>query len=159
MTTNVARSRWAFQWRWALLLSALVGVVVGIGSYTFVYAKGYSYLTNDPAACANCHVMNEQYAGWTRSSHRAVAVCNDCHTPAGHVAKYVTKATNGFWHSFYFTTGWYPDHIRAGRRNKDIAEASCQKCHAPITSAITTGHPGDPAVACVRCHDSVGHLR
>jgi hypothetical protein len=26
-------------------------------TYTFVYAKGYSYLTNDPGACANCHIM------------------------------------------------------------------------------------------------------
>ena len=118
---------------WAL--AVLLGLAAGIGAFTFVYAHGAAYLTDEPSACANCHVMNEQYAGWTRSSHRAVAVCNDCHTPAGHVAKYVTKANNGFWHSFYFTTGGYPDHIRAGRRNKAIAEASCQKCHAPITSA------------------------
>ena len=34
----------------AILLAAVfVGVLIGIGSYTFVYAKGYSYLTNDPA--------------------------------------------------------------------------------------------------------------
>ena len=32
--------------------AALVGVAGGLGLYTFVYAKGYSYITNDPAACA-----------------------------------------------------------------------------------------------------------
>jgi cytochrome c nitrite reductase small subunit len=36
----------------AILLGTAFGVVAGIGGYTFVYAKGGSYLTNDPAACA-----------------------------------------------------------------------------------------------------------
>ena len=65
-----------------LLVAGIVfGLLVGLGLYTFVYARGASYLTNDPAACANCHVMSEQYDGWLKSSHHAVAVCNDCHTP------------------------------------------------------------------------------
>jgi len=159
-TPDAARRRTrAFEWRWYLVPAALIGVLAGVGSYTFVYAKGYSYLTNDPAACANCHVMNEQYDGWTRGSHRAVAVCNDCHTPKGVIGKYVTKANNGFWHSFAFTTGWYPEHIRATPRNKAITEASCQKCHADMTAAIQPQHPKAEATSCVRCHDSVGHLR
>ena len=33
--------------------AVLLGSLVGIGGYTFSYAKGYSYLTNDPRACAN----------------------------------------------------------------------------------------------------------
>jgi cytochrome c nitrite reductase small subunit len=41
------------------LAAAFVGLVIGIGSFTFVYAKGYSYLTNDPQACAHCHVMQD----------------------------------------------------------------------------------------------------
>ena len=65
-----------------ILLGVVIGVAVGIGAYTFVYARGWSYLTDDPAACANCHVMREQFDGWLKSSHRAVATCNDCHTPA-----------------------------------------------------------------------------
>ena len=79
--------------------------------------------------------------------------------PAGHVAKYVTKGINGFWHSLAFTTGRFPDHIRATPRNQRIAEAACQKCHAPMTAAIQTPHQGQEAIKCVRCHDSVGHLR
>lgn len=141
------------------IVAVLVGVAAGLGGYTFIYARGYSYLTNDPAACANCHVMNEQYAGWTRGSHRAVAVCNDCHTPATLVGKYATKASNGFWHSFYFTMGGFPDPIQMTPRNKRITEASCQKCHAEIVSAIQLPHPRTPAMSCVRCHASVGHLR
>jgi cytochrome c nitrite reductase small subunit len=94
--------------RLIVIAAVLVGLLIGLGGYTFVYAKGYSYLTNDPGACANCHVMRDHFAAWTRASHRAVAVCNDCHTPPDVVGKYVTKARNGFWHWFYFTTGRYP---------------------------------------------------
>jgi nitrite reductase (cytochrome c-552) len=25
---------------------------------------------DDPAACANCHIMREHYSGWSKSSHR-----------------------------------------------------------------------------------------
>ncbi len=144
-----------FRWRWYLVPAILIGLVVGIGGYTFVYAKGASYMTNDPAACANCHVMNEQYDGWTRSSHRAVAVCNDCHTPKGTIGKYVTKANNGFWHSFAFTTGWYPEHIRATPRNKAITEASCQKCHESMTAAIQH-HPPEGRTDVVRALPRLG---
>src|SRR6266496_2799860 len=92
-----------------ILLGVVIGIAVGIGAYTFAYAKGWSYLTDDPAACANCHVMREQYDGWLKSSHRAVATCNDCHTPANFIGKYATKASNGFWHSFFFTMGGAQD--------------------------------------------------
>ena len=43
-----------------LLLAVLAGAVIGLGGYIFVYAKGYSYLSNDPQACTNCHVTNAQ---------------------------------------------------------------------------------------------------
>src|SRR5262245_37042891 len=101
-----------------MVLAVLVGLAGGIGLYTFAYARGGSYLTNDPAACANCHVMHEHYAAWTASSHHGVAVRNDCHTPPGLVAKYLTKAENGFWHSFAFTTGRFPEPIRITARNR-----------------------------------------
>lgn len=145
----------------AVLISAtVIGVLIGVGVYTFVYAKGYSYLTNDPSACANCHIMREHFEAWTRSSHRAVAVCNDCHTPPGLVPKYVTKARNGFWHSFYFTTGRYPDPLRITPRNHKVTELTCRTCHVEMTASIDIGHagPGDRGISCIRCHATVGHL-
>lgn len=42
------------------LAAVVVGFVAGMGAYTFVYARGASYLTNDPSACVNCHVMRPQ---------------------------------------------------------------------------------------------------
>ena len=103
----------------SLILEIAIGMVVGIGVYTFLYAKGASYLTNNPAACANCHIMQEHYDGWLKSSHRAVATCNDCHTPANFIRKYVTKASNGFWHSFAFTTGRFPTRSDQATQPRD----------------------------------------
>lgn len=155
--------------RWMLPLTAiLIGAAVGIGVFTFGYAKGASYLTNDPAACANCHVMDDHYSAWLKSSHRAVAGCNDCHTPHNFVNKYYTKALNGFWHSFYFTTGTYPYPLRITARNREVTEGACRYCHEPITETID--HAGAPAgtvaahvggddepLSCIRCHANVGH--
>lgn len=140
-----------------VLLGIAIGLAVGIGGYTFIYAKGYSYLTNDPAACANCHIMNEHYAGWLKSSHRTVAVCNDCHTPPGFIAKYATKASNGFWHSFAFTTGWSKEPLQIKPHNLVVAEQACRKCHQEIVDSIE-GHDAANKIECIRCHKSVGHL-
>ena len=138
---------------------ALLGAALGLGSYTFAYARGWAYLTDDPRACANCHIMNEQYDGWIKSSHRSVAVCNDCHVPSGIVGRYVTKARNGFWHSYYFTTGDFPEPIRALPASRAIAEVNCRRCHDPVVEAMgVPSHAGSRDISCIRCHGSVGHL-
>jgi cytochrome c nitrite reductase small subunit len=144
----------------AIIVGILVGIAAGLGAYTFVYAKGYSYLTNDPAACANCHAMDQYYAGWMRGPHRSVAVCNDCHTPHNPVGKYAVKASNGFWHSFYFTSGRYPVNIEIKKSNRKVTDEACRHCHSEITHAIDT-EPGDrdeDKLSCIRCHYDVGHM-
>lgn len=141
-----------------ILLGALVGLAAGVGGYTFVYAKGGSYLTNDPAACANCHIMDSYYDQWLASPHRAVAVCNDCHTPPGLVPKYMTKASNGFWHSYAFTTGDFHEPLRIKERNRVVTEQACRKCHAALTAAIEGPHRPGQEMSCTRCHWDVGHF-
>jgi cytochrome c nitrite reductase small subunit len=154
--------------RAGLLLAAalLAGAAIGIGGFTFVYARGYSYLTTDPAACANCHIMNPHFDAWLKSSHRAAAGCNDCHTPHALVPKYATKARNGFWHSFYFTTGNFPEPLRITGRNHEIVERACRDCHARLTASMRPGNepPSEVheyrsgrGVECTHCHRYVGH--
>ena len=143
----------------AVIVAVTVGLAIGVGAYTFVYARGISYLTNDPQACGNCHVMREQLDGWIASSHRAVAVCNDCHTPhSSLVAKYAVKALNGFWHSVAFTSGRFHEPIAIGARNRAVTEAACRHCHQNIVDAITPDTRAGAGVECIRCHRSVGHL-
>ena len=142
-----------------LVLVVLIGALIGVGGYAFIYAKGYSYLVNDPAACANCHAMNDQYAGWIKSSHHSAATCNDCHTPHNLFGKYAVKASNGFFHSFYFTTGKYPDIIQITKFDREVVENACRHCHSAITQAIdpASGHGTAEGIHCTRCHISVGH--
>ena len=125
-----------------IIFGVTFGLAIGVGAYTFVYARGYSYLSDNAEGCANCHVMQQQYDGWLKSSHRAVAVCNDCHTPPGLVGKYTTKARNGFWHSYYFTTGWFEDNIHITPRGREVTEEACRKCHQEIVDAIEGSHSG-----------------
>lgn len=143
-----------------IVLAALFGAFLGVGLFTFGYARGASYMTDDPNACANCHVMQENFESWMKSSHGKVAVCNDCHTPPGFVQKYTTKAINGFFHSLAFTTQRFPDEIQITERNHNVTESSCLKCHAEIVTGIrgarTSGHRGD--VSCISCHRTVGHM-
>ena len=141
-----------------LLLAIIAGALIGVGLFTFGYARGASYMTDDPQACANCHVMREQLEGWMKSSHGKVAVCNDCHTPPGLVPKYTTKAVNGFFHSLAFTTGHFPDEIRITQRNFNVTESACLKCHEDVVQGIrsTRSHRAD--VACISCHRNVGHM-
>jgi cytochrome c nitrite reductase small subunit len=141
-----------------LTFSMAMGVAAGVGGFTFVYADGLSYMGNDPATCANCHVMREQHDGWLKSSHRAVATCNDCHTPAGIVAKYVVKAANGYHHSLAFTSGVFHEPIQIKERNRAVTEGQCRHCHADLTSAMEGLHAGGQAMPCLACHRNVGHL-
>ena len=121
---------------WTLLAALALGMAVGLGLFTFGYARGYSYLTNDPEACANCHIMSEHFAAWTKASHKTVATCNDCHTPHDLVGKYIVKAKNGFWHSFYFTTGNFPDPLR-------ITEVRTQPVARPEKDSFRAAGPAD----------------
>lgn len=147
--------------RLLILTTLLVGIFFGAAAFTFGYGKGASYLTNDPAACANCHVMEDYLAAWTQSSHRDVAVCNDCHAPHDLVGKYVTKAINGWNHSVAFTTGNYPENMRVTPLNRRVTEAACRDCHSTMVAQIAGGgHAFDPDHgdrACATCHADVGH--
>jgi len=142
-----------------MVATLLLGLAVGLGAYAFIYAKGYEYLTNDPQACTNCHVMQTPYDAWLKSSHHSVASCNDCHTPHNIVGKYAVKAKDGFLHSFYFTTGRYPDNIGITEFNRKITEEACRRCHQNITAEIEgTGVAGRSGrLQCIRCHRSAGH--
>ena len=114
--------------------------------------------TEDPAVWGKNFPL--QYDGWITGPHRSVAVCNDCHTPPGLVPKYATKALNGFWHSYAFTTGDFHEPIRIKGRNQRVTEMACRKCHAAITLAIEGPegpHRADQDIACLRCHSDVGH--
>ena len=140
--------------RLPIVLALLIGAFAGLGAYTFQFAKGLAYLSNDPAACANCHIMNDQFDSWLKSSHHGRAVCNDCHTPHNFIGKWITKAENGWNHSVKFTLQNFAEPIRIRPANADRLQSNCISCHASFVNDIRHGN-GD--VTCTRCHANVGH--
>jgi cytochrome c nitrite reductase small subunit len=144
--------------RAGLVLCALTGALAGLGGFTFHYAKGTSYLSNDPRVCVNCHIMRDEYDSWGKSSHHAVAGCVDCHLPHAIVPKMIAKAENGYHHSKAFTLQDFHEPITIKGRNSRILQDSCIRCHADVTHSMR-GHRsqrrGD--LSCVHCHRGVGH--
>ena len=150
--------KWQTRFRWLTILAAvLIGSTVGLGTFTFNYGGGTSYLSNDPAACANCHIMQSHYDSWQNSSHRNVATCNDCHLPHDFMGKWFTKADNGLLHSWAFTVGGYPEPIRIKPRNRRVTQGACLHCHQDFVHAMLPVGPGDDMLNCIHCHYSVGH--
>ena len=139
-----------------LVLSVLTGVMLGTGAYTFRYAEGLSYFSNDPNACANCHIMRDYLDSWQKSSHHGRAVCNDCHTPHAILPKLWTKAENGWRHSSRFTLQNFKEPLRITPGNARRLQANCVGCHRDFVDEIRLSPHGDE-VSCVRCHAGVGH--
>lgn len=139
-----------------VLVCVGIGALMGLGLATFDYAGGLSYLSTDPAACANCHIMQSQYDSWQKSSHHTVAVCTDCHLPVGFFRKYLAKAQNGWNHSKAFTLQNFPEPIMITQGNAEILQENCLRCHGDLVGhQISTGQNEVPR--CVHCHVSVGH--
>lgn len=130
-----------------------------MGGFTFHTAKGTSYLSDDPRACANCHVMRDPYDSWQKSSHHAVATCNDCHVPHGFLSKWIAKGEHGWNHSVAFTTQNFHEPIQIKRKSFEDLQDNCLRCHGELTSEIA-GHrtlTDDDPLNCIRCHSRVGH--
>lgn len=147
-------------WRWAACAAA--GVLAGAGAYTFTYAEGLSYMSDDPAACVNCHVMREQFDGWQKSSHHAFATCNDCHVPHDLIGKYAAKAVHGWRHSKAFTLQDFHEPIRITAGDAGIVRENCVRCHQSMMHDVLAAqrepdgtHAGD--TDCIRCHAGIGH--
>jgi len=157
-TASAARQRGlAGSTKLLLALAALLGILAGVGSYTFVYAKGLSYMSSAPEVCANCHIMQPQYDSWQKSSHHAVAGCVDCHLPHDFVGKYVAKAINGYHHSAAFTLQNFAEPIVIKAENSRILQESCLNCHGELVHQALVAPARSEQVRCVHCHLTVGH--
>ncbi len=141
-----------------MALAAGLGVMAGMGVFAFDYAEGSSYLSNDPAACVNCHIMRDQFDAWQKSPHHANATCNDCHVPQNFIGKYATKMDHGYRHSKGFTFQDFHEPIRITEGSLRVVEANCVRCHEALTSEIR-GHAWSEVegVSCASCHAGIGH--
>jgi cytochrome c nitrite reductase small subunit len=148
-------------WRRRLLVPAafavILGILGGIGSFTFSYGQGFSYMMNEPGVCANCHVMQDHFDAWQKSSHHHVAVCNDCHLPHDFAGKWFTKTENGLFHSMAFTFDTYERPIQIRARNRRVTQSACLHCHGDFVHPMLPATESAGMLRCVHCHGDVGH--
>lgn len=153
-----------------LVYSALVAFFIAIGYFVYLInaSKAFSYLSSDPKACINCHVMNTQYATWQHSAHARVATCIECHLPnnGSVVDKYLAKAKDGWNHSVAFTLQTYDHAIKISEDGAKRVQENCISCHSSISSTLVQNSDkyhkfDDPSVAtgrkCWECHKGVPH--
>jgi len=137
--------------------SVLLGILSGTGGYTFYEARGWSYLSNNPTVCINCHVMRDHFDGWQKASHHGVAVCNDCHVPHAFPDKWFVKAENGYLHAKAFTLENFHEPIRMRDKSHRLLNENCLHCHAEMVEPIVAHASTRAVLDCVRCHRDVGH--
>ncbi|MBN2744461.1 MAG: cytochrome c nitrite reductase small subunit [Marinilabiliaceae bacterium] len=146
-------------------LILLGGIATGLGAYTIYMSRAHSYVSDDPTACINCHIMTPYYQSWQHSSHGKQTHCNDCHVPQDNVFnKYTFKAMDGLYHSAVFTMKAEPQVIRPRDASKNVIMNNCIRCHSQLnTEFVKTGMIAYTQVkagmgkACWDCHRDVPH--
>ncbi len=143
----------------------LIGVAVGLAVYLAYMSRAASYLTDEPSACVNCHIMAPYYQSWQKSSHQPWATCNDCHVPQDNIIRgYAFKAMDGLYHAAVFTLRAEPQVIRPRNASYGAIMENCIRCHTQLnTEFVKTGMvrysqvAKGEARACWDCHREVPH--
>jgi cytochrome c nitrite reductase small subunit len=152
--------------KWRGIATFVVALITGLGIFLLDFSNASSYLSDDPQACVNCHIMTPQYITWNHSSHREVAHCNDCHVPHDNpVNKYFFKAKDGLYHASVFTARAEPEVIRARQPSVEVIQDNCVRCHQDQVTdarmeAFVAGHFSIRTDRiCWECHRDVPHGR
>lgn len=152
--------------RWRPAATVLAGAILALGLYLLKLSNAASYLSDDPQACVNCHIMTPHYITWNHSSHRETAHCNDCHVPHNNILnKYFFKAKDGLYHASIFTLRAEPQVIKALAPSVAVIQSNCIRCHEdqvtdPKMMAWVDGHHSSrTGRTCWECHREVPHGR
>jgi len=149
--------------RWRITVIMLCGIFTGILFLVVYVSNAFSYLSDKPEACINCHVMFPHYASWSKSGHASVT-CADCHVPHGNFfRKYYVKGMDGLAHSTYFTFRWEPQVIQMKERGIGVVQENCIRCHYELVDMVqlveVTGRSAaqDDGKLCWECHRETPH--
>ncbi len=152
--------------KWNIPYAIVSGALVGLFCITVYLSNAVSYLTDDPEACINCHIMVPEHTTWLHSSHRDKTVCNDCHVPHNNVIrKYYFKASDGLRHAFMFTFKLDPEVIKIKEAGKTVVQENCLRCHirqvgqVSITNVNGQNYLNGEGKLCWECHREVPHGR
>jgi len=148
-------------------LFVLGGVALGLGVYTIHVSRVLSYLSNDPSACVNCHIMAPFYQSWSKSSHANWATCNDCHVPQHNkLAGLLFEAQDGLHHAAVFLANKEPPAPRPRPAAVKVIQSNCIRCHTQLnTEFVRTSRATHEDIlngrdkACWDCHRHVPHTK
>lgn len=146
-------------------LIIVMGMATGLAAYLIYISRAYSYLTEEPSACVNCHIMAPYYQSWQKSSHQAWTTCNDCHVPQDNIIRgYAFKAMDGLYHAAVFTFRAEPQVIRPRNASYGAIMENCIRCHTQLTTEfVDIGKhrfkdiKNGEANTCWDCHREVPH--
>lgn len=141
------------------------GIFVGLSLFIVFHSRAFSYLSDNPSACVNCHIMMPYYATWSHSSHAIHTNCNDCHVPHNNTLnKYFFKAKDGLRHATVFTFHNEPQVMQAIDASSEVILNNCIRCHTQLnTEFVKTGTQTYKMIvdnngkACWDCHRDVPH--
>lgn len=152
------------KWRSIALIG--IAIVIGLGIFMAKESEITSYMSDDPKACINCHVMVPVYNGWMHSSHREWASCNDCHVPHNNVFnKYFFKAKDGLYHASIFTLRMEPEVMFMRKESQEVVQSNCVRCHTQqVTQTkyndfIQSHKANRTERKCWTCHREIPHGR
>lgn len=152
--------------RWRPIASFILAATIGLGFFIMKEAEVVSYMSDNPQACVNCHVMTPVYNSWMHSSHREWASCNGCHVPHDNVFnQYYFKAKDGLYHASIFTLRMEPDVIFMREASQEVVQNNCIRCHVQqVTETKYTDWITDHAAnrtdrKCWSCHREIPHGR
>ncbi|NJX14179.1 cytochrome c nitrite reductase small subunit [Tamlana crocina] len=150
--------------RWRTIAVFLIAVITGLGFFMAKEAELVSYMSDNPQACVNCHVMTPVYNSWMHSSHREWANCNDCHVPHNNVFnKYYFKAKDGLFHASVFTLRAEPEVMFMREASAEVVQNNCIRCHVQqVTQTkyanwIDDHKENRTERQCWSCHQEVPH--
>ena len=152
-------------WRYPAIIVA--GAFVGLFIYTFFTSRAYSYLSDNPRTCVNCHIMSPYYATWSHSSHGRNTTCVDCHIANDNIINhYYVKAVSGLRHVAVFTARGEVNALESSNLSKKVIMNNCIRCHTQLNQDfVKTGHESyhvakaNNGHACWDCHRDVPHTR
>ena len=126
-------------WKLAAIIAG--GVLCGLGSYTLYASRAWTYLSDDPATCVNCHIMGPYYATWNHSSHSRNATCNDCHVPHENAEVIMNNCIRCH-------TQLNTEFVNTGRIDHEMAMAgegkACWDCHREVPHGGTNSLSSTP---------------
>ena len=151
--------------KWKIVSIVLLGVISGGGMQFLYMLRAHTYLSDDSAACVNCHIMAPYYATWFHSSHSRDATCNDCHVPHENaVKKWAFKGMDGVRHVAVYLVKGEPQVLQAIPESSQVIMNNCIRCHTQLnTEFVKTGRVDymmarvGEGKACWDCHRDVPH--